>query len=206
MSGALDQRTEVIPASGTLQLSPANFVFILTTTGNAALKLQRSGIQRGANQENYGSSQLAGLQISRTQRWDWAQITGAPGVVVTFIYGTTDVREDITAFNQQIATVAGVVTVATTPSSALADTADTAQASATQTVIAANLLRRRITIGNLSTSGNSVRVSQAGGAARGIEIQAGMFVEFDTTAALTVRNDNTNGSGAAATWYAFEET
>jgi hypothetical protein len=206
MSGALDQRTEVIPASGTLQLSPANFIFVITSTGNASLKLQRSGIQKGANQENYGSSQLAGLQISRTQRWDWAQISGAPGVSVTFIYGTTDVREDVTQFNQQIATVAGVVAVATSPSATLADTADTAQASGTQTVIAANLLRRRITIGVLSTGGNSVRVSQAGGAGRGLEIQPGMFTEFDTTAALTVRNDNTNGSGASTTWYALEET
>jgi hypothetical protein len=203
MSGALDQRTEVIPASGTVQLSPANFVFVLTATGNVALKLQRSGVQRGANQENYGSSQLAGLQVSRTQRWDWAQFTGTPGATVTFIYGTTDVREDNTLFNQQIATVAGVVTTQTQPSSTVATPAAVAVNTATASTIAANLLRRRITLCAPSTNTGSMFVQAVGaGAGRGIELQPGIFVEFDTTSALDVRND----SGATQTYTIFEET
>ena len=206
MSGQVAFRTEVVPASGVVNLPNANFIFIISSTGNAALKLTRTGIQRGANTEDYGSAQLAGLQIGRTQRWDFATFTAAAGVTITFLYGYTDVREDQTLFNQQIAVISGVTAIAEQPSATLADTADTAQAINTQTVIAANLLRRRITIGVLSTAGNGVRVSQAGGAGRGVEIQPGTFVEFRTTAALTVRNTDVAASGAGSTWYALEET
>jgi hypothetical protein len=204
MSGQIAFRQETIPASGVVNLANANFVFVISSTVAIALKLTRNGIQRGANTEDYGSSILSGLQISRTQRWDLASITGAAGGVVTLLYGYTDVREDITQFNQQIATVSGIVSTAIAPSSVLADTVDTAQAAGTQTVISANLSRRRITIGVLSTSAGNVRVAQTGGDTHGIEIQAGTFTEFDTTAALTVRC--ITASPGTATWYALEET
>lgn len=206
MSGNIDTRTEIIDATGVVKLANANFLFVVSATGNVAFKLIRSGLAKGANQENY-SGQLAGLQISRTQRWDFATITGAAGVVITFMYGYADVREDVTLFNQQIAVISGVTAVATQPSSSFADTADTAQATATQTNIAANLLRRRITIGVPPTAAANepVRVSTTGGAARGVVIMPGTNQEFDTTAALFVRNDNTLGTGLGTVWYAEEE-
>lgn len=205
MSGNLDQRTEVIPASGVVTLPPANFIFVLSSSVNTLLKLTRLGASvRGANIENYGSSNLGGLQIYRTQRWDVATLTGAPGGTVTFIYGTTDIREDGTLFTQQIATVSGIVSTAESPSSTIIDTAQAVLAPAAQTAIAANLTRRRITIGNLSTSLASLFVSQAGGDGRGIEIQPGTFTEFKTTAALIVRN--VTGSPGNLTWYAEEES
>lgn len=206
MSGNLDTRTEVIPATGVVKLSNANFLFVVSATGNVAFQLTRAGLAKGSNQENY-NGQLAGLQISRTQRWDFASITGAAGVSITFIYGYADIREDVTLFNQQIAIISGVTAVALQPSSTFTDTADTAQATGTETVIAANLLRRRITIGVPPTAAANepVRVSSAGGAARGVVIMPGTNQEFDTTSALHVRNDNTLGTGLGTVWYAEEE-
>ena len=133
MSGNIDTRTEVIPATGVVNLSNANFLFVISSTGNTAFKLKRTGLAKGVNQENY-TGQLAGLQLSRTQRWDFCDITGAPGVTVTFMYGYTDIREDVTLFNQQIAVIAGVTAIAEQPSATINDTADTAQATATETI------------------------------------------------------------------------
>lgn len=197
----------MIPASGVVNLANANFLFVISSSGNTAFKMKRQGMTRGASQENY-TGQLAGLQISRVNRWDFCDITGAAGVTVTFMYGFADVREDITLFNQQIAVISGVTAVALSPASTGTDTVDTAQATATQTVIAANLLRRRITIGVPPTAAANepVRVSYAGGAARGYVIQPGTFQEFQDTCALTVRNDNTLGTGLGTVWYAEEET
>lgn len=204
--GNTDTRTEVIPANGVLNLGNANFLFIISQSANAAFKLTRQGLTKGASQENY-SGQLAGLQISRTSRWDFCNVTGAAGTSITFIYGFADVREDVTLFNQQIAVISGVTAVAFAPSSTFVDTVDTAQATNTQTVIAANLLRRRITIGvpPSAAANEPVRVSFTGGAGRGIVIQPGTFQEFDTTAALVVRNDNTLATGLGTVWYAEEE-
>ena len=205
MSGNVDTSTLTVPASGVLQLSNANFLFILGASANATVKLIRTGLRAGAAQENY-AGQLAGLQITRLLAWDFTQITAVAGTTVTLVYGNIDVREDTTLFNQQIAVISGVTAIAESPSGTFTDTADTAQGSGTQTVISANAARRRITIGCLSSSTNSIRVSSAGGTTRGLEIQPGMFGEFRTTVALTVRNDNTFGTGGSATWYAEEES
>lgn len=207
LAGNTDTRTEVIPATGVVVLGNANFIFIISQSAAATFKLTRQGLTKGASQENY-TGQLAGLQLSRTSRWDFCTITGAPGTSVTFIYGFADVREDETLFNQQIAIISGVTAVAVQPSSLFVDTADTAQATNSQTAIAANLLRRRITIGVPPTAAANepVRVSFTGGAGRGIIIQPGTFTEFDTTAALFVRNDNTLATGLGTVWYAEEET
>jgi hypothetical protein len=204
MSGNLDQRTETIPASGVVSLPPANFIFVLSSTGNTKLQLSRLGASvRGANIENYGSSNLAGLQIYRTQRWDFATFTGTPGVVVTFIYGTTDIREDGTLFTQQIATVSGIVTTQVAPAAAISTPATNAVVTASATTIAANLARRRITFVSPSTNTGSVFLQAVGaGAGRGIELQPGTFVEIDNTAAIDIRND----SGATQTVGTFEET
>jgi hypothetical protein len=134
------------------------------------------------------------------EEWTFLRLTSAAAQNVTLFVGDDDM-----SFNNAV-TVTGVAVVAVSPSSTFTDTADTVQATGTQTAIAANLARKRITIGVLSTSAESVRVSSTGGAARGIEIQAGTFTEFDTTGALIVRNDNTHGAAASATWYAEEES
>lgn len=203
MSGAVNSFSIVLDANGRWVGNNANFLFVIAASLPVNITLTR--MLRDAGSETFSGIQ-AGLQVARVKQFDQATFQGTAGATVTLFYGFMNVREDATLFSQQIATIAGTVGVAILPSSALADTADTAQAINTQTVIAANLARRRITVGVLSTSGNGVRVSSAGGAGRGIEVQPGTFVEIDTTAAITVRNTDVAASGAVATWYAEEET
>jgi hypothetical protein len=101
-------------------------------------------------------------------------------------------------------TVSGSVVTQAQPSTAIAvSAADSVIANTAALAIAANVARRRITVGSLSTNVGSVRVQSAGaGANKGLELQPGTFMELDTTAAFDVRND----SGAAVTVYVFEES
>jgi hypothetical protein len=204
MSGQVNSFTVTLDANGQWIGNNANFIFVISASSAVTVQLTR--MLQDAGVETFSNVQ-AGLQVARLRRWDQGKITGAAGATVTLYYGYQNVREDATNFQQQIATIAGTVAVADLPASAMTDTADAALAAGAQTAIAANLARRRITIGVLSTSGNGVRVSQAGGAnTRGIEVQPGTFVEFRNTSALVVRNADIAGTAAAATWYAEEET
>jgi hypothetical protein len=127
--------------------------------------------------------------------WTYLRITSAVTQTITIFIGDDDMQ-----FNNAVS-ITGLAQVAVFPSGTINDTADTAQGTGTQTQIAANANRRRITIGCRETSAGPVRVSGSGGAGKGIVIQAGTFAEFDTTASLFVRAD----TAANATWYAFEE-
>lgn len=200
---SIDSRTETITAANPqIKLKGCNFFFMISASAPVTVQLNRGGTN-----ETFTGLQ-AGVQVGRVKWWDNATIIGAIGTVITFFYGDATFREDFTLFNQQIAVIAGVTAVAISPSATFVDTPDTAQATATQTAIPANLLRRRITIGVPPTAAANepVRVSFTGGAARGIVIQPGTNQEFDTTAALIVRNDNTLGTGLGTVWYAEEES
>lgn len=194
-----ERRQETIPASGRIVLPPNNFFFFLNSINAISFQYKRGGSFSGAN------NITAGYVKKLISDWDEATITGTPGDIITFLDGHEEFAEDDTNFVSQIATIAGSVNVLIRPSALQTDTADVSQGSGTQTVISANLVRRRIFIGCLSTSTNSIRCSHTGGASRGVEIQPGMEREFDTTDTITVRNDNTFGTAAAATWYATEE-
>lgn len=195
---SIDSRTQVFDASGQLRLANGNFIFIISASALVTIVLNKLG-----SSETFAAN-AAGLLIARVKNWDFAFLQAAPGTTVSFFYGIGAFREDNTDFRQALATISGSVNVQTIPSATYVDTPDVAQAITSETAIAANLLRRRITIGVLSTSLAGVRVSFTGGGnTRGIEIQPGTFVEFDTTAALKVRNiDAVN----VATWYAEEES
>jgi hypothetical protein len=162
----------------------------VTTHGNPGSPITLTGIPAGSKFGPVAEGQ------------DWTELRVASSAAQTIeITISDDGNFEIAAS----VTVAGVAAVAEQPSGTLADTADTSQAAASQTTISANLSRRRITIGHLSTSASaSVRVSQAGGDGRGIELGPGVFQEFKTTAQLIVRN--VTGAAGVATWYALEET
>lgn len=129
------------------------------------------------------------------ERWTYLRITSAVTQVITIFIGDEDMQ-----FNNAVS-ITGTAATTVQPSATINDTADTAQGANSQTVIAANPSRRRITIGNRETSAGIIRVSGAGGAGHGVVLQPGVFAEFDTTASITVRAD----TASAATWYAFEE-
>jgi hypothetical protein len=132
------------------------------------------------------------------EEWTFLRLTSAAAQVVTLFVGDDDM-----SFNNAV-TVTGVAVVAITPSSSInAPTQSNLGATTSDTVtVPQNLARKRITIGNLSSNTTSIRVSADGATLKGIEIQPGTFTEFDTTAALGIRND----SASAVLWYFFEES
>lgn len=129
------------------------------------------------------------------ERWTYLRIDSAVLQNITIFIGDEDM-----AFNNAVS-ITGLAATTVQPSATINDTADTVQATGTQTNIAANPGRRRITIGNRETAAGPVRVSGSGGAGKGVVIQPGTFAEFDTTAPLFVRADTAVGG----IWYAFEE-
>jgi hypothetical protein len=179
-----------LPGGRFFMIKAATAVLNVETIGNAGSPVSFTGIGAGSK---FGP-------VAEGEGWTNLKLTAATAQNIEVIIsddGYFDVANTVT--------VSGSVTVTDVPSTALTDRVDATNAIATEATIAANLSRRRITIGVLSSSNNSVRVSQAGGTGRGIEISPGTNQEFKTTGALVVRNDNTTGSGAAATWYAEEE-
>ena len=156
--------------------------------------------------ENNGSSALVRKFVNVTagfkfraeinQGWQLLRITSASAQAIEIVIGDDDVE-----FSNAVSIV-GTSNVIIVPSSAITDTADATLASAAQVTIASNTSRKRLTVGVLSSSAASVRVSASGGASRGFEIQPGQFFPFETTAALVIRNpDSTN----SATYYIEEE-
>lgn len=203
MSGNIDTRTEIVPASGVVNLGNANFLFVISASASVQFRLKRVGLARGANQENY-SGITAGLLVARTQRWDFCDLIGTPGVTVTFMYGYTDIREDDTRFNQQIAVISGVTAVALQPSSTITDTAPISPTVAGQhALVPQNLARRRVTIfSDPANVGDTAIFLRKGGGANNLGfVVPGTYEEFDTTAAIDYQC--TNGGDKL---YIFEES
>lgn len=183
--------TKRLPAGRYFYIKSATAALSIQTEGNPGSPVLFQGI--GSNSE-FGP-------VAEGQGWRFLAVTSAAAQVVEIV-----ISDDGLFKVGNAVTVSGVAQVYVTPSDTMTDTADTTQAAGTETPIAANLLRRRITIGVPTTSQNSVRVSKSGGADdRGIEIQPGTFVAFETRDALYVRNADMFGSAADALWYAEEE-
>lgn len=193
----IDSRSQTVDATGQIRLANANFVFILATTAALSLTLSRDG-----STESF-TNLLAGLKVARLRKWDFAFFTAAAGTVVSFLYGITAVREDNTDVLQALATISGNVSTTDLPSTTLSTPDDNALAAATTENIAANLARRRITLGCLSTNTVGFRVQAVGANdTSGIEVQPGTFVELRTTASIDVRN---NDGAVATSYYILEE-
>ncbi len=189
--------SQTVDASGQLRLANANFLYLIAATASVTISLQKGG-----STEIFQNA-IGGLQLGRVKGWDWAFFNAAPGTVLTFYYGITILREDVTVLQQQIATIAGTVPITNQPASTIATPAAVAVVTATASTVAANLLRRRITVSALSTNTGSLFIQAVGaGAGRGIELQPGTFVEIDNTSAFDLRND----TGANQTYSTFEET
>ncbi len=192
---SVDSYSLAIPASGQILLpNPANFFFLLSSGAAVNVLFQRTAVRESFQ----GLS--AGLRVQRLKSWDNCNITGTPGTLVTFFYGTETPREDSTDYVQTIATISGSVT--TTPGigspNTPTDHADVTVATATvDTTIPANALRRSVSIGSLSTNTPAtvnLRVQGHPGAAttKGVELQPGTFINLPTTAAIDVYNPDAN--------------
>jgi hypothetical protein len=180
----------IFPAGRYFFLKQALSAVTITTKGNTGSPVTFSNVGAGAQ---FGP-------VAEGQGWRELSLNSPAAQTIEIV-----ISDDGDFKVASAVTVSGGVQVQEIPSAGLTDTADTSQAINTETTIAANGARARITIGVLSTSPEGVRVSQAGGAGRGIEIQPGTQYEFRTVGALIVRNTNINGSGSDAVWYAEEE-
>jgi len=196
MSGTI-LRTEQIPAAGEIQLSEANFFFLLSATIAIDVSFQSDG-------SSYGATQVTGGYVKgKIAPWRRATIRGTAGTTVLFFYGDEDLREDITDFRQQIATIAGIVAITSSPAATVVDRVAVTRATATQgALFAANLSRRRIKVYSDSANPGSCYARVAGGANNIAELQPGVSEPFDAIYALDVRND----TGGTCTFYILEET
>lgn len=194
---SLDIRSQAIPASGSIRVGQGNFFFLIVAS--AAVNLN---ISVGGQSDNFTGA-IAGIKIQRVKRWDYLDVVGAPGTVLQFMVGFENVREDDVNIQQALATIAGTVATAALPSASISTPADNTTANGVAVAIPANLTRRRITVGVRGTSPVAGRISAAGLTATGIELQPGVFAEFDTTAQLFMRNDTVT---TGLIWYVFEES
>lgn len=196
-------KSQVIPASGELVISAtANFFFLISATVNVNVRFQRGGTSFGAN------GIQAGYVKGVVNHWDRAVVAGTAGATVSYFIGTEELREDITDFRQQIATIAGIVQMAEQPAASVANTVAVSRLTATQgALFAANLSRRRVTVYVDSTNvpsaaGVNCFIRTIGGANNIGELVPGLNYPFVGTYGLEVRNDTGN------TWvfYIFEES
>jgi hypothetical protein len=141
----------------------------------------------------------AGFKFTADQGdgWDYLRVTSAVSQNIEIVLSDDDVEV------ANAVSVTGSVSVVAQPSSSVSTPAALAVGTGSAGAIAANLSRKRITIANDSGNGAKVYIQSTGaGTGRGVPLADGLFAEFDTTAALDVRND----SGLAATITTFEET
>lgn len=183
-------------APATIELGAGRFFFIKSAT--AALTLETNGDKGSPVRfDNVG----AGLKYKAPLelRWRTLRITSAAIQTVEIVL-SDDAEVDIA----NTVTVSGSVTVQEQPSTTLTPGAKAALAAAASLDIAANAARRRISISNWASSGGGGTVcvrDQAATADAGVELQPGQTMEFQTVAALRVRN---NGAAAADISYLEE--
>jgi len=196
MSGTV-LRTEQIPASGEVQLGPANFFFLISATLAVDISFQDDGT-------SYGATAVTGGYVKgKVNGWRRGTIRGTAGTTVVFFYGDEELREDVTDFRQTIAIISGTVNIASSPAATPTNRAPVTLATGTQAALfAANLSRRRIKVYSDSANPGSCYARTSGGANNIAELQPGVSEPFDGTYALDARND----TGGNCTFYLFEET
>ncbi len=174
-------------------------VFFYIKSAAAVLSVEARG-QPGAPVlfQNVGAGLKFG-PVPPERRWKYLDIKNGPTPQNVEVVISDDAEVDIAS----TVSVSGSVSTAELPASAVSTPAVVNVANAAASAIAANLARRRITIGAPSGNTGSLYVQATGaGANRGLELQPGTFIEVRSTAALDVRND----SGAAQNYTIFEES
>ena len=173
--------------------------FFMIKSAAAALTVE---CERADSQPVVFANVGAGLQYNSLDAGKWLRMKVTSQVAQTVEIVISD--EAAVSFANTV-NVAGAVQMIETPSAALATPARVTRATGGASTIAANPLRKRITIANPSdnaTPGLLYVQAVGAGVGRGIPLDTGMFVELKTTAAIDVRND----SGASVDFTTFEET
>jgi len=193
----MERYSRTIPANGIIELMRGNVLLLISATAAVNLRLENGGAAEGI------SGVIGGVRIERVKPWENARIVGTAGVTVEFWVGAQNVEKDVIDVIAQIATIAGVVPVSLASSAFTVNTAESVLATATSVDIAANALRKRLTIQASSGNTGSLWIrDQAATTNGGIELQGGQAVVLDTTAAMRIRNN----SGANQSYSISEET
>lgn len=191
---------QAVGAGATISFGRGRIFNLLGASSPVTISLEGKSVSGGQTAIRKFVNIPAGSKFTapRGEEWTFLRLTSAAAQNITLFVGDDDM-----SFNNAV-TVTGVAVVAVTPSSAINSPAATALAGTTTdaTGVPANLSRKRVTVYNLAASLGPIRVSDTGVTGRGMEIQPGVFAEFDTTAALAIRCDTANG----ATWGYFEES
>lgn len=193
----IERRTQVIPANGRLEIGRGNLFILFAATAAVNLRLERSG-----NSEGFDNI-TGGIRVQRLNSWDFAVIIGAPGTTVQWITGSENVVEDKADVFLQVTTVAGTVAVASAPTTTFTTPVDVLVGAGASSDIAANPLRRAITIGADVANADPLPLrvrDQAAVTEAGIQLQAGMSVRLETIAAIRIRNN-----GAVGQTYSISE-
>jgi len=192
--------TEVLAQSllaGVQATFPQGRIFYIKTA-SANLTLTAETIGSGAKVRKF-INVSAGFKFTADpgDGWTYLRCLSLVNQAVEMVIGDDDVEL------ANAVSVTGTVTTAILPSGTLTDAANVALPNAATTaIVAANPARRRVTIGNPSTALASFFIrAGAAGANNLLEVQPGIFVELDTTAAVAGRND----SGAALSATVLEE-
>lgn len=178
-----------LPAGVFFMIRTAASALDVETIGNPGAPVRFLGIGAGSR---FGP-------VAPGEGWKLLRVTSAAAQNIEIIISDDGLFDLANAV-----TVVGAVPVVVAPNSGItASGADVSVNTGNASSIAANLSRRAITIGALKANTGEIRVQSTGaGANRGIELQPGQSVTLNNTAAIDVRND----SGAAQSYYAFEET
>jgi hypothetical protein len=191
---------QVLPAGGQMALDTGNFFFLLANAGALPITFLA---QYGGPTENMVGIPV-GTQIYRVKSWQSLLLTGTPGALVSFWHGYGFTRQDYTNFQAAFATVntAAGTALAVVPGlgSAISpvDRADIVIAPGGNAAIAANPLRRSITVGSLSTNAPATTQLRLQGTDNigGAELQAGEYYNIATTAGLIIHNGDANAQTA----------
>jgi hypothetical protein len=192
--------TQTVGAGATVTFGRGRIFNLLQASSPVTIVLEAKSVQGGQTAIRKFVNIPAGSKFTAKagEEWTFLRLTSAAAQNITLFVGDDDM-----SFNNAV-TVTGVAVVAITPSSVINSPAATALAGNTTdgTGVPANAGRKRVTVYNLAASAGSIRVSDTGVTGRGVELQAGTFAEFDTTATLAIRCDTASG----ATWGYFEES
>src|ERR1043165_3128457 len=132
-----------VAGSGVLELQGGNFILLLTASSPVQVRVERGN---GGHAEVFDNIS-GGFLIRRLMPWANLRLLGTAGAAVTFMYGTAETDKDETDIRLQIATIAGVASVAMSPTNNVADTPAVAAANGAQsTLFAPNALRRSLRV------------------------------------------------------------
>ncbi len=193
---SIERIARTIPPVGELRTGGNNFALFITSNAAVTLRAERTGMAE------VFAGITGGLLLKRLAPWDDLRLIGAAGTSVEILVGTEIVDKDETDIRLQIATIAGVASVAVNPTVAVTDRAPVAAANAAQsTLFAANGLRRKLRVFVDENNAGTCYARTVGGANNIGNLQPGSVYTFDGIYGLDVRND----TGAIANFYIFEE-